>query len=95
MTKKYTIKYSSAFKTAIKKFKHNEKTLNNIAIIINRLANNEILEEQYHDHDLIGNYKGFRECHIQPDLCLIYKKNNDTLILYCSEIGSHGELFKK
>ena len=60
-----------------------------------RLANDEILEPQYNDHDLIGNYKGYRECHIRPNLCLIYQKQDNVLILYCFDIGSHSELFKK
>jgi len=41
--------------------------------IIWQLANNEELASKYKDHALIGSYKGFRECHIKPDLLLIYK----------------------
>ncbi|MBX2670484.1 type II toxin-antitoxin system YafQ family toxin, partial [Campylobacter jejuni] len=42
---------------------------------------------------LKGNYIGFRECHIQQDLLLVYQKQDDKLILYLLRIGSHSELF--
>jgi mRNA interferase YafQ len=42
--------------------------------IINRLANDEVLEQKYKDHPLKGELKGFRDCHIKPDLVLIYSK---------------------
>ena len=61
--------------------------------IINKLLNNEILESKYKDHKLIGKYAGFRECHIKPDLLLIYKKENNALILVCIAIVSHSDLF--
>ncbi|MBX2391819.1 type II toxin-antitoxin system YafQ family toxin, partial [Campylobacter coli] len=62
-------------------------------IIINRIANNETLEAKHRDHALKGNYIGFRECHIQQDLLLVYQKQDDKLILYLLRIGSHSELF--
>lgn len=55
-----------------------------------KLANGEILEAKYRDHALTGNYKGSRECHIEPDWLLIY----ETLVLLLSRVGSHSELFK-
>ncbi|MBX2397111.1 type II toxin-antitoxin system YafQ family toxin, partial [Campylobacter jejuni] len=65
----------------------------NADIIINRIANNETLEAKHRDHALKGNYIGFRECHIQQDLLLVYQKQDDKLILYLLRIGSHSELF--
>lgn len=55
------------------------------------LLNDKPLPQQYKDHELIGNWKGFRECHIKPDLLLIYRKNDDLLQLV--RLGSHSELF--
>ena len=46
--------------------------------IVFRLSENEILEKKYNDHKLKGNFKGCRECHIKPDLLLVYKKQDDT-----------------
>ncbi|TRN94272.1 type II toxin-antitoxin system YafQ family toxin [Escherichia coli] len=88
---KYEIKYSTKFKKHYKKL--NTKERQNADIIINRIANNETLEAKHRDHALKGNYIGFRECHIQQDLLLIYQKQDDKLILYLLRIGSHSELF--
>ena len=86
------IEYSKSFKKAFKKLNENEKKLTKD--IIWQLANNEELASKYKDHALIGSYKGFRECHVKPDLLLIYKKQNEILLLTCVEIGSHSERFQ-
>ncbi|MBF0898135.1 MAG: type II toxin-antitoxin system YafQ family toxin [Campylobacter concisus] len=86
------IDYSKSFKKAFKKLNESEKKLTKD--IIWQLANNEELASKYKDHALIGSYKGFRECHVKPDLLLIYKKQNEILLLTCVEIGSHSELFQ-
>ena len=87
----YRFKPSSKFRKQYKKLNQKEKEITKK--IINKLLNNEILESKYKDHKLIGKYAGFRECHIKPDLLLIYKKENKTLILACIAIGSHSDLF--
>ena len=51
------------------------------------------MPEKFRDHDLTGNYKGCRECHIQPDWLLVYEVNNDELILYLIRTGTHSDLF--
>ncbi len=61
--------------------------------VITRLANDEKLEPKYKDHSLKGEYKGFRDCHVKPDLVLIYSKNKDALLLTAFRISSHSELF--
>ena len=60
---------------------------------VDKIANNIKLEEKYRDHALTGNYIGFRECHIQPDWLLVYRIENDELILFLSRTGSHSDLF--
>ncbi|TXJ35906.1 type II toxin-antitoxin system YafQ family toxin [Brachyspira aalborgi] len=87
----YRFKPSSKFRKQYKKLNQKEKEITKK--IINKLLNNEILESKYKDHKLIGKYAGFRECHIKPDLLLIYKKENNALILVCIAIGSHSDLF--
>ena len=61
--------------------------------IIERLCDDEILEPKYRDHKLKGSLRGLRECHIKPDLLLIYNKQEDVLILNALNLGSHSELF--
>lgn len=55
----------------------------------------EPLPEAYRDHALVNsrNYKGMRECHIQPDWLLVYKVIHETLILELIRTGSHSDLF--
>ena len=61
--------------------------------IIQQLAEEKPLDPKHNDHALIGNYSGFRECHIKPDWLLIYAINKDELILTATRTGSHSELF--
>lgn len=51
------------------------------------------LEAKYRDHESQGKYKGFRECHIQPDWLLIYLANDDVLELTLVDTGAHSDLF--
>ena len=88
---KYNIKYATKFKKHYKRL--NAKDQQEARAVINRLANDEILEIKYRDHALQGDLIGFRECHLKPDLLLIYQKQNRELILYCFDVGSHSELF--
>lgn len=87
----YIFKPTSRFKRQYKKLNQNDKQ--SAKAIINKLLNDEPLEPKHKDHKLTGQYEGFRECHIKPDLLLIYKKEGRVLILTCLAIGSHSELF--
>ncbi|NDJ26378.1 type II toxin-antitoxin system YafQ family toxin [Campylobacter sp. MIT 12-8780] len=88
---KYEIYLSSAFKKSFKKLdtKNKEKTLK----VLEKLANDEVLDEKYKDHKLLGSFKNFRECHINPDLLLIYEKKETILVLSALYLGSHSKLF--
>ena len=92
---KYIIKHTKVFKRQLKKFKNDRKTLDEIENIVDKLANDEKLEARYNDHQLSGNLKELRECHIKPNLLLVYDKQKDALILNCMSLGSHSEAFKK
>ena len=61
--------------------------------IIERLCDDEILEPKYRDHKLKGSLRGLRECHIKPDLLLIYSKQEDVFILNALNLDSHSKLF--
>ena len=62
---------------------------------VEKLANDQPLEERYCDHALEGNWKGHRELHIRPDWLLIYQIKDDVLILELSRTGTHSDLFGK
>ncbi|MDN5096336.1 type II toxin-antitoxin system YafQ family toxin [Aliarcobacter butzleri] len=87
----YQIFRTTSFKKDYKKL--SQKNKNILKEVIIKLANNEILEEKYKDHKLIGDYLGCRECHIKPDLMLIYRINNQVLELALVRIGNHSDLF--
>lgn len=60
--------------------------------VLSLLATDQILPDKYRDHALTGEYTKHRECHLKPDLLLIYKKPDDTT-LRLVRLGSHSELF--
>ncbi len=59
--------------------------------VIDALADDAVLDDRYRDHAMTGNWKGARNCHVKPDLILLYQKpDNDSLLLI--RLGSHAEL---
>ena len=89
---KYRIVPSSNFKRDIKSLTEAERQ--ETREVIQKLAQGKKLEEKYHDHPLKGKLKTFRDCHVRPDLVLIYKISGDVLELYLYRIGSHSKLYK-
>ncbi len=87
----YEIFRTTSFKKDYKKLSNKEKDL--LKPIVKLLAEGEKLNEELKDHKLIGNYLGCRECHVQPDLLLIYRVDNDILELALVRVGSHSKLF--
>jgi len=92
---KYEVKFTNQFKKDIKLAKKQNKDLNKLFDVVNILAEGGILEAKYRDHDLSGEYKGTRECHVEPDWLLVYEIQNDVLVLMLYRLGTHSELFKK
>ena len=92
---KYEIILTSAFKKELKNIKKRNKDLSKLTEIVNKLANDIELDIKNRDHRLVNNLriKNCRECHIEPDWLLIYKKDNNNLILFLIETGSHSDLF--
>ena len=84
---KYKLFYHKSFVKDYKKLGTNDRQL--VDSIIIRLADGETLESKYHNHTLKGNLKGFSECHIKPNLLLIYAKYDETLELDMLRVGSH------
>jgi len=86
------ISITTQFKRDAKRIKKSGKNAGKLKAVIEKLAEGEDLEEKYRDHSLTGNYRYTRECHLEPDWLLIYKRTKDTLILV--RTGSHSELFQ-
>ena len=89
------MKYDVQFNKDLKLAKKQKKNLDKLFEVINILANGATLEEKYREHELTGNYKGTRECHVEPDWLLIYEIQNNILVLMLYRLGTHSELFKK
>ena len=87
-----TIRQSTRFRRDVKRLKRQGADLAKLETAIRQLVAQIPLAEQYRDHTLIGNWKGFREFHIQPDWLLIYRIEDKELQL--ARTGSHAELFK-
>lgn len=94
---KYKIDFTSNFKNQMKKIIKQNKDINELLEVITKLANLEILDPKYRNHNLINDktYKDCSECHIKPDWLLIYKYVDDKLILVLFATGSYSELFSK
>ena len=91
---KYKIKFTKRFKKDLKQAKKQGKDIEKLFDVIEKIAKDEALDEKYRDHSLAGNYKGTRECHIEPNFLLIYEKIEGVLILSLVRTGSHSDLFK-
>ena len=91
---KYEVKFTTQFKRDLKLAKKQRKNLDELFDVIELLANGKVLDDKYQDHGLSGNYKGTRECHINPDWLLVYEIKEDVLVLMLYRIGSHSEIFR-
>ena len=89
-----TIKQSSQFKRDLKrefKGQYRQSLTKDFIAIVEALAQDQPLPEKYRDHALIGNLKDCRDCHIKPDLILIYRKSDESS-LELVRLGTHSEL---
>ena len=84
---RYSTKFKKDFKTCVKR-RYNMELLQQI---VDTLRITETLPPKNVDHNLSGNYAGYRECHISPDWLLIYRQDKNELLLY--RTGTHADLF--
>ena len=91
-----TIKRASAFKSDFRRIKatprHSKDVGSLLSDVLKLLVVDRPLPDRYRDHPLSGNWNDYRECHIKPDLLLIYRKP-DSSTLRLARLGSHSELF--
>lgn len=90
----YQKSYSRRFKRSVKRIvRSGQISRELIENVISDLSSGNILNEKYHDHPLAGKWKGSRECHIRPDLLLVYRIDEGVLVLLLIDMGSHSQLF--
>lgn len=90
---KYELALTGKFKKNLKLAKKRGLSVPLLDSIVEKLLHGISLEDKYRDHALSGNYKGYRECHIQPDWLLIYLIEDDILTLTLVDTGTHADLF--
>lgn len=84
---------SNRFKKDLKLARKRGLNLDVLRTVVNILASGEKLDKKYRDHDLTGEYAGFRECHMQPDWLLVYRIEQEELELFLFRTGTHSDLF--
>ena len=83
--------YTNQFKKELVLMLRRGKDKQKIAGVISRLVNQIPLEPKHRDHALTGNFKGRRDCHIEPDWLLIYKVGADVITF--ERTGTHSDIF--
>jgi mRNA interferase YafQ len=92
----YRIRHAKEFDKSLRKIRHSGFTKKDeelLAAVIDILASGGSLDKRYKDHQLKGEFKDYRECHVLNDLLLMYKIEKGELILVLINIGSHSQLF--
>lgn len=92
---KYAVKFTAQFKRDYKLAMKRGQKIRLLDEIITKLAMGEALPEKNKDHALSGDWHGHRECHILPDWLLIYRIEDDVLVLTLTRTGTHSDLFAK
>ncbi len=90
---KYIVKLTSQFKKDYKLAMKRGLKIELLEDVVSALAMGKPLPEKNKDHALSGNWAGHRECHILPDWLLIYRIENDILVLTLARTGTHSNLF--
>jgi len=90
---KYNIRRTSQFKKDYKRSVKRGLPIEKLDKAIELLGTKGFLPQEYSDHPLVGNKKGLRECHIEPDWLLVYEIDHGILVLVLTSTGTHSDLF--
>lgn len=85
----------NSFKRDLKRIKKRGYDIKLLDSVVRMIASQEKLAERYCDYALTGNYLGFRECHVKSDWLLIYRIDNDDVVLVLSRTGTHSDMFNE
>ena len=89
----YQLILTNKFKKGLKLAKRRGLDITLLEVLVEKLLHGIPLDEKNKDHELKGKFKGFRECHIQPDWLLIYLIEDEVLTLTLIDTGTHADLF--
>ena len=91
----YELIKTSRFKAGVKLARKRGLDISLLEDVIEKLRLDQPLEAKHRNHELMGNFKGVWECHIQSDWLLLYLKDNGVLVLTLVDTGTHSDIFKK
>ena len=89
----YSIEYSNKYQKSYKLAQRRGLDVGLLNDVVRQLAEGKTLDVKYKDHKLSGDYKNFRECHIQFDWVLVYRIIRNKCVLYLLDTGSHEDVF--
>jgi mRNA interferase YafQ len=89
------LKQTTQFKKDLRRMVKRGAKLELLGEVIVLLRERKPLPAKYEDHPLTGNWAGYRDCHILPDWLLIYRIDDEALILTATRTGAHSDLFQK
>lgn len=84
---------TTKFRKDLKRFKHQTRIIQDLNEVLGFLIQRKPLPKKHVDHPLDGSWKGSRECHVNPDILLIYRVDEKHSKLFLERFGSHSELF--
>ena len=87
------LELTQKMKRDAKRMKKRGKDMSKLDAVLRLLASCESLPQKYHDHQLKGVMRDFRECHIEPDWLLVYQIFEDRLVLSATGTGTHSDLY--
>ena len=90
---KYAVRQTTKFRRELKKMLKRGADRSKLSAVVKMLAQGKTLPPQYRDHALTGDMAGTRDCHITPDWLLLYRIENDVLVLTLTRTGTHADLF--
>ena len=93
--RKYEVVTTTQFKKDYKRAMRRQRKIELLDDLIAKLARGETLPEKNKDHSLSGDWIGHRECHIQPDWLLVYRIEDNVLVLTLARTGTHSDIFGK
>jgi mRNA interferase YafQ len=92
---KYEVVRTRRFKTAFKRVRRLPGFKQEVfEEVVETLASGKKLKKERRDHQLSGNLKDFRECHLAPDILLMYQIDDGILVLTLVSVGNHAQLFR-
>jgi mRNA interferase YafQ len=85
---------TTRFRRDLRRMRRRGKDVQKLQAVVRLLVQEQPLAERHHDHPLVGDWAGYRDCHIEPDWLLLYKIDRDEETLTLVRTGTHADLFE-